>query len=221
MKLTPLQFSFCVSVLVHGAAISVFYVTRHVSVDAKPAPAVEDLGMIGILVEPEPNVISVSEPQPVKILEPAPQPLPSTLSMAPETKPEVAAVEIISPARQENPVTALAPQTAITTDESKSVPLEIPVPAIIPSQASYLSNPKPTYPKEARQRKEQGLVVLGVTITQTGHPADVWVIQSSGYALLDKSAQTAIKGWQFVPARVGNVAVSSQVQVPVRFRLSD
>ena len=221
MKLTPLQLSFCMSLLVHGAALSVFYVARHSSADAKPAPMLEDLGTLEVLAEPETQVIPVSETQPVKVLEPAPQPVPVVLSTVPDARLEIDAVEIFPPAEQDNPVTTETPQPAPSLNESKNAAPGISTPAVIPSNANYLSNPKPVYPTESRQRKEQGLVVLGVTVNGAGHPADVWVIQSSGYTLLDQSAQTAVTRWQFVPARVGNMAISSQVQVPIRFRLSD
>ena len=217
MKLTTLQLSFCLSLLVHGAAVSVLYVAKHVGADAKPASAIGDLGTIEILAEPELPVLSASEPQPVKIPKPVTEPIISQ-TVIPDAMPAFDAVEI---AQQASPVTAEAPSAATSLNESQDAPLVAAAPATSSSMVSYLTNPKPAYPKEARKRKEQGLVVLGVTVTKTGDPADVCVIQSSGYALLDKSAQTAITRWQFVPARAGNVAINSQVQVPVRFRLSD
>src|SRR6266581_1764509 len=106
MKLTTLQLSFCVSVLVHGAALSVFYVVKHVNADAKPAPVMGDLGTLEMLVESDPQVVPVSEPQVVKILEPVPQPVAIDLSMVDEAKQEADAGEIIPPTRQNNQVTA-------------------------------------------------------------------------------------------------------------------
>lgn len=221
MKLTPLQFSFCVSVLVHGAALSIFYVVKHAGADANLAPVIGDLGTVEIRVGSDAQVDPISEPQTVPVLAPIPQPAAIDFSMVAEAKLEADAEEIIPPTRQNNPMPAEMSQVEVPSDGSQEAPLKTATPACIPSQASYLSNPKPVYPKEARKHNEQGLVVLGVTVTGTGFPADVWVIQSSGHALLDQSAQTAVKRWQFVPARLGNTAIISQVQVPVRFRLSD
>ena len=126
-------------------------------------------------------------------------------------------------AAEEPPVTA-------NVAEVKAMPATVAVPRANPSlaagesmnnQPGYLTNPKPSYPPEARRRRQQGLVVLNVFITNEGRPQRVEVVQSSGCALLDEAALTAIKQWHFTPARVGNMAVSSQVEVPVRFKLLD
>ena len=124
---------------------------------------------------------------------------------------------------EEPPVTANVGEV-VTIPATVDVPNANPLPAAgesMNNRPGYLTNPKPAYPPEARRRKQQGLVVLNVFITGEGRPQRVEVAQSSGYVLLDEAALTAIKQWQFTPARVGNMAVISQVEVPVRFRLLD
>ncbi|HTC19231.1 MAG TPA: energy transducer TonB [bacterium] len=87
---------------------------------------------------------------------------------------------------------------------------------------SYYRNPPPTYPEEARRLKEEGLVMLQTTVDAQGKVVSVSVSQSSGFPLLDESAvQTVMKSWQFKPARIGGLAISTSVNIPVRFRLKD
>jgi protein TonB len=222
MKLTPLKVSFYISFLVHGAALSAFYAVRDANADAKPSSAIGDMGAIEIVVEPEPAVVSIFEPQPdaVKIHEPAPESPAIEPVIIPDAKPQVDASETIPTARQDNPATAEVEQPATALNETKDMRMGIAIPPRSSSIVSCLTNPKPAYPLEARRRKEQGLVVLAVVVNEKGCPADVRVIQGSGFLLLDEAAITAVKQWLFDPARVGTMAVRSQVEVPVRFRIS-
>lgn len=85
----------------------------------------------------------------------------------------------------------------------------------------YKYNPKPDYPRTARNRGWQGAVVLRVQVSAEGSPESVTVEQSSGHDLLDESAAAAVKGWQFVPARHGETEVASTVRVPIVFTLQE
>jgi len=82
-------------------------------------------------------------------------------------------------------------------------------------------NPRPAYPWLARQRHIEGRVLLRVRVDADGRPAEVAVLRSSGFALLDESARTALAGWTFHPARIEGVAVPAEVEVPIAFRLED
>lgn len=83
----------------------------------------------------------------------------------------------------------------------------------------YLRNPAPAYPHRARQKGWEGLVLLKVLVNTSGHPVDIAVEKTSGHSILDDAAVKSVKGWKFFPARLGNVAVESTVEVPVRFQL--
>lgn len=85
--------------------------------------------------------------------------------------------------------------------------------------AEYLHNPTPEYPPLARRRGEQGRVVLHVTVSESGAVAAINISQSSGFALLDQSALTAVRGWRFVPATFNNHPTVGEVAVPIRFTL--
>jgi protein TonB len=238
MKLTGLKFAFCVSLLVHGTIFSVVSYVTHRHGGATPAAASEPASVVEIVAEsdqpaaavPETPPVTVAKPQ-MPVMEPVPvkpvvaPPPPELPKPALEKKPEIIPVALdweLDPAEEPLPTANVA--------EAVAMPATVAVPDANPSRAAgdsminragYLINPKPVYPPEARRRKQQGLVVLNVFITGEGRPHRVEVAQSSGYALLDEAALTAIKQWQFTPARVGDMAVSSQVEVPVRFRLLD
>lgn len=86
-------------------------------------------------------------------------------------------------------------------------------------QAAYLKNLVPVYPPRARLLGQEGLVRLLVTVTKEGTAKTVTVIRSSGFLLLDEAAMGALWKWKFRPANVGGLAVDSQVEIPIRFKL--
>jgi len=92
--------------------------------------------------------------------------------------------------------------------------------ALIEANPAYLRNPAPLYPLIARQSGWQGVVYVKVLVSLEGKAAQVIVERSSGHAVLDESAAGTIRGWQFLPARIGNVRLSSWVVIPVRFQLT-
>lgn len=88
-------------------------------------------------------------------------------------------------------------------------------------QVVALHNPAPSYPETARRRGMEGQVVLLVSVMKNGEAGNVQVRESSGFAALDSAAVVAVQQWRFIPARVGNIAVESDVKVPVVFKLGD
>lgn len=85
----------------------------------------------------------------------------------------------------------------------------------------YRTNPAPIYPALARSRRQEGLVLVRVSVTAEGRPSRIELERSSGFSALDEAALEAVREWEFEPARVGARAVSSEIQVPVRFQLAD
>ncbi len=85
---------------------------------------------------------------------------------------------------------------------------------------NYRNNPKPRYPTIARKRGFEGRVLLKVFVLESGRVADVRVLKSSGYQVLDDSASSAIFGWDFYPGKHNGKAVSSWVTVPIVYELN-
>jgi protein TonB len=91
----------------------------------------------------------------------------------------------------------------------------------IKAEPDCLRNPEPIYPLLARRRHQQGLALLTAKITARGCAAEVALKTSSGFPLLDGAALQAVRDWQFEPARIGSLAVESEIEVPVRFELTN
>lgn len=119
------------------------------------------------------------------------------------------------------------PQEETETVEKKTVEHEE---AVAPPAASFVeannqpyqySNPKPYYPRAARKRGMQGLVLLDVAISAEGQVTEVVIQKSCGFRSLDLSAQETVRQWRFMPATRGGEAVASRLTVPVRFILNE
>jgi|APLak6261681729_1056142.scaffolds.fasta_scaffold07015_2 protein TonB len=84
---------------------------------------------------------------------------------------------------------------------------------------SYLNNPPPVYPVEAKRRKQQGVVMLRVLVAANGKPDQMEISESSGVQSLDNAALNAVQNWTFIPAKIGKDVISAYVIVPIRFNL--
>ena len=87
-------------------------------------------------------------------------------------------------------------------------------------QVAYVRMPAPRYPRAARQARLQGTVLLWVLIDIDGHPSEVRIHQSSGYAQLDREARDAVMKALFKPLRRNGEALRTQAIVPVDFSLA-
>lgn len=94
-------------------------------------------------------------------------------------------------------------------------------PELMEARPHYRSNPLPEYPYLARQKRWEGVVWLRVDVSAEGDVDSLVVEQSCGYRTLDRSALRAVQRWQFTPATRAGLPISSQVRIPVRFRLEE
>lgn len=85
----------------------------------------------------------------------------------------------------------------------------------------YKHTPPPLYPQAARQKGYEGLVLISVEILENGTPGQLLVKKSSGYAILDQAALSAVRKWKFVPAEKNDLRIRSWGDVPIRFVLQD
>ena len=83
----------------------------------------------------------------------------------------------------------------------------------------YRLNSPPTYPGLARKRGQEGKVVLQVLVNKEGRVDDLKIDVSSGFRLLDRAAEKAVRKWHFEPARKGEEKMPMWVRVPVSFKL--
>jgi len=109
--------------------------------------------------------------------------------------------------------TAAVPPATTTTEilpESPQISIATPV---------YKQNNSPRYPLRARRMGYEGLVMLKVLVDENGRVNDLELLQSSGYAILDKAALSSVKKWMFVPGTEGGKKKKMWVKIPIRFEL--
>lgn len=85
----------------------------------------------------------------------------------------------------------------------------------------YRENTHPAYPLIARIRGYEGMVILSAEIFTSGSVGALKIKESSGHAVLDKSALEAVKTWKFEPGRKIGKPTTMWVDVPVKFMLKD
>ena len=179
--------------------------------------------------------VAVAEPEP----EPAPAPLEEQITHQPEPViPEVAEIveappELVSMPKPEVTPPAAQPETApvapparevLTAEQARELPLMLAsiddtyIPPV--SHSRYLHNPKPLYPRTAKRRGMQGLVMVNVRVGRDGRPLEALIHTSSGYGVLDRAALKTVRSWRFEAARRGNTPVEGEVLVPINFELT-
>jgi len=168
---------------------------------------------------------AAAEPQPQQITtEPAAMtPQPSTPQRQP-VKP-AAAQRPVKPAPQSKSVVVAepAPSAAIApllTETDSNAAVAVPVSAPVLNATAYYNAP-PLYPRLSRKLREQGTVVLQLTVLASGKVADVTVQQSSGYPRLDQAALSAVQHWRYQPAQRAGEAIDYRYRQRVEFSLTE
>ncbi len=197
----------------------------------RPMCSVAESRTVQLSLAAMPPAPQAARPAPPRLIQPKNQVVQKPRKIEPA--PKVAAAR---PVRQRPPAPAarIAPErppagdtptdpSALPADAASSLPVT-PQPQgeagqVQASVPLYDLNPPPVYPASARRRGMEGTVVLEVLVDRTGQPAQVRVLQSSGYDLLDGSALKSVRQWRFSPGRRMGRPQEMWVQVPVRFQL--
>jgi protein TonB len=136
-----------------------------------------------------------------------------------------AAQRPVKPAPQSNSVAVAEPPPSVAvapvltkTDSSTAVAVPVSAP-VLNATAQY--NAPPLYPRLSRKLREQGTVVLQLTVLASGKVADVTVQHSSGYPRLDKAALSAVQHWRYQPAQRGGEAIDHRYRQRVEFSLTE
>jgi protein TonB len=180
--------------------------------EASPLPAIP-------LPPPAINALTPRIPLPPPApRQPAPKPRPATpprTAIATSAHPPAPAREAPPPAV----VPAAAPEAVATT----APPAAPPAPIATDWQrelSGWLAAHK-TYPDAARQRGEQGHVVLRFTVERSGKVLEVTLVSGSGSPRLDEAAQAMLRNASLppFPAQMPQERVTATVQI--RYRLTD
>lgn len=125
--------------------------------------------------------------------------------------------EVVEEAFEEPIVDAVAEATSIEASDNPPGLESLPV----INDAAFRSRPTPpVYPKLALRKRQQGEALVQALVDPEGATLEVKLVRSSGFALLDKSALKAVRGWQFEAARIDGAAISAWVEVPVAFTIN-
>ena len=174
-----------------------------------------------VVAPPEPVKLEVTPPPVIPPVEPTPSALPiePTETVIPTLSVVLIATNVPVVAASSRPATATHGDGSSAT-LGKDATTSIGQPGIR-ARPNYLKNPEPPYPAQARRRRQEGSVLLSVKVTVQGRAALVAVKQSSSFPVLDEAAVQAVRSWEFEPARIGVLAVESEIEVPVRFKLTE
>jgi protein TonB len=163
-------------------------------------------------------------PEPVEQPTPEPTPLPEQPPTL-EVKPEILSEPHPTPAPQRPAPKPPTPKPKMSNASPAGKPNTSPQtigpigsgsPNVNASQASFAKRPSLIYPVESRQAREEGTVVLRITVDARGRPTNVAIIKGSGFPRLDRAA---IEGaWR---CRIRNAKAGATLDVPLRFDLDE
>ncbi len=88
-------------------------------------------------------------------------------------------------------------------------------------EASVLHRVAPKYPVSALRNNDSGTVTVSIQIDAEGKPDKIRIEKSSGSRDLDRAAREAVMQWQFSPKVENGVPVSSELLIPVEFKLGE
>jgi len=181
--------------------------------------------------EPEPTPLEVAEvpateapvvvmPNEVRIEE-------RTMVATPSSEVEMV-LETAEPSRPSTPSVHFAAKPKLETGHQPQVAEHAPrlaKAAAVPPMtvgfeegASFAGNAPPQYPDQARNNGWAGTVLLKLWVDASGQVTKVHVERSSGYAVLDASAVSAVRQWKGNPARRDGRPVATEELLPVTFR---
>ncbi|PJG48857.1 energy transducer TonB [Sphingobium sp. LB126] len=193
-------------ILVHAALITALVQARqHV-----PRFKEVRLSVVNLSPPPPPPVAEAPPPpsRPEIVAPPplVPVPVPPTLAVA--TTPDPVPVPSASPVAVPVPVAATATTVAPNIVQGGDIGTQM------------VAGKPPRYPIESRRKREQGTVILDLTLGIDGAVESMTVTQSSGFPRLDNAARDAVRGWRWKPMiRDGQaVRVRGIVEIPFVLR---
>jgi protein TonB len=191
--------------------------------------------LIGALIQLRTHVQRAQEAKLTVVnLTPTPPPPAAEAPPPPPSTPEIVApppiVQVPVPPVQTvqttpDPVPVPSPQrTAMATPAPATASFAPPAPPSLIQGgdlgAQMVAGKPPRYPIESRRKREQGTVVLTLTLDVDGAVDTIAVSQSSGFGRLDDAARDAVRKWRWSPViRNGRpMRVRGVVEIPFVLR---
>ena len=91
--------------------------------------------------------------------------------------------------------------------------------AALASSLKRLRASPPDYPPSALTQRITGNVTLEFTVSTSGEPRDVHVVEATPPGIFDQAAINAVKHWRYAPLLVNGAAVEVPVRTRMRFEL--
>jgi TonB family protein len=113
---------------------------------------------------------------------------------------------------------------ALTPPSGQAAPELPPGPAFATRTALINRPPElihpvvPEYSDEARARKMNATVIVGLTVDEKGYPQDVHIIHRAGHGL-DEEAVKCVQQYRFNPALKDSQPVATSIRVEVHFKI--
>ena len=169
------------------------------------------------------TVVNLSPPPPPAAESPPPSPSTPQVVAPPPIVQTPVPTPTVQTAPEPVPVSGAAPTMAVTPGPVAAIAAPAAPPSIVQGGdlgAQMVAGKPPRYPIESRRKREQGTVVLTLTLGLDGAVDSIAISQSSGFARLDKAARDAVKGWRWKPMiRDGQpVQVRGVVEIPFILR---
>jgi protein TonB len=161
-----------------------------------------------------------------------PPPPPAAEEPPPPSQPEIVAppplVRVPQPPVQQI-VTTPVPSPVPTPLIAAPTPIAASAPAAVSAPPStvqssdlstrMLSGKPPRYPVESRRKREQGTVLLSLTLGLDGKVSVINIAKSSGFVRLDDAARDAVRSWRWAPTVRDGQAVMVRGLVEIPFML--
>lgn len=147
----------------------------------------------------------------------APRNFPAEIHAAVPAGENTAADDAPAPFGSPNAVYAEATGNRVSSDAGRAQAAPAAQPVLSSAYPRYRENPPPGYPETARRQGYEGVVLVAVEILADGRVGKAVVRQSSGYAILDHTAVSAVRDWKFVPAKRSGVPYKTWAELPIKF----
>jgi len=106
--------------------------------------------------------------------------------------------------------------TSQTATVGKAVPREMTFGSA--GGPAFRKQAQPIYPSLARRRSKEGVVVLKLSISETGHLTHVELVEDPGHGFAEAAIE-AVRSSSFSPAHYNGKPVAIQATLPIRFTL--
>jgi len=193
------------SIILHTVLAAFAYKTGFFSVDDTPSVPAKIIS------------VSLGEPAPVprKPQPPVQPPKPKKVKKRIVTKAPSKKRIAVKP---KNIKKIVKPEPAVIKPVAAASPLPTPIvksPIFVSPEPSY--QPKPKYPNIARRRGQEGVVILEISVSNSGNVNRALVVESSGSSALDRAALKTIKTWKFPASQFNSLSSFKQ---KIQFRLN-